>query len=172
VRLFRAPVRTSARFDDENLVSCAGLVPVMRLAERCGLAGLVKDAVRISSRLGVNAPKKIGSIVAGMLAGADSIDDLDVIRHGGMARLFGGIRAPSTLGSFLRCLSWGNTRQIEQVGRQLLGRLATHTPLLPGAEVLAFLDVDSTQKRVYGPRKQGGGSATPRSSARACWCAA
>jgi hypothetical protein len=124
VRLFHASARTHASFDDQNLVSCAGLVPVMRLAERCGLAGLVKQWVRISSRLGVNAPKKIASIVAGMLAGADSIDDLDVLRHGGMAKLFGGLRAPSTLGSFLRCLSWGNTRQIEKVSRLLLGRLA------------------------------------------------
>jgi hypothetical protein len=51
-----------------------------------------------------------------MAAGADSIDDLDLLRHGGMTKLFGGVRAPSTLGSFLRCLAWGSVRQIEKAG--------------------------------------------------------
>ncbi|MGH3749747.1 MAG: IS1380 family transposase [Micromonosporaceae bacterium] len=157
MRLLHAPSRTHAGFDDVNLVSSAGLVPVMRLAERCGLPGLIGDHVQVADRLGVNAPVKIGSIVAGMVAGADSIDDLDVVRHGGMGRLFGGVRAPSTLGSFLRCLSWGNARQIEKVGRLVLGRLAGQASLLPGAETLAFVDIDSTQKRVYGPAKQGAG---------------
>lgn len=107
---------------------------------------------------------KIGSIVAGMLAGADSIGDLDVVGHGGMGMLFGGVRAPSTLGSFLRCLSWGNARQVEKASRRLLGRLASHVPLLPGAETLAFVDIDSTQKRVYGPAKQGAGFAPHQDS--------
>lgn len=129
----------------------------MRLAQRCGLAGLVADHVRVDHRCGANAPVKIGSVVAGMAAGADSIDDLDVIRHGGMDRLFGGLRAPSTLGSFLRACSWGNVRQLEAVSRLLLGRLAAHTPLLPGADQLAYVDVDSSQKRIYGPGKQGAG---------------
>jgi hypothetical protein len=77
----------------------------MSLAERAGLSGLVDDHVAINdppiASTGANPTGKITSIVAGMVAGADSIDDLDVIRHGGMTRLFGGIRAPSTLGSFL-----------------------------------------------------------------------
>jgi hypothetical protein len=126
----------------------------MRLAERCGLGRLLGEHVAIADRLGVNAVAKLASIVAGMVAGADSIDDLDVLRHGGMDKVFDGIRAPSTLGSFLRCLSWGNVRQIEKVGRQLLARLAAHTPLLLGADVLAFLDVDSMQRRTYGYNKQ------------------
>ena len=74
----------------------------MRLAERCGLAGLVGEHVRVADPLGANTPLKIASVVAGMVAGADSIDDLDVLRHGGMPTLFGGLRAPSTVGSFLR----------------------------------------------------------------------
>jgi hypothetical protein len=156
VRLSHAGVRTHAAFDDEHVIAHGGLVPVMRLAERCGLEGLVADHVRVADKLGANTPIKIGSIVAGMVAGADSIDDLDVLRHGGMGKVFGGVRAPSTLGSFLRCLRWGNVRQLENAGRELLGRLAAHTPL-PGADVLAFVDVDSTQKRVYGPAKQGAG---------------
>lgn len=155
--MLHAAAKTHAAFDDENLIAYAGLVPIMRLAERCGLADLINEHVRVADPLGANTPAKVGSIVAGMAAGADSIDDLDVLRHGGMARLLGGVRAPSTLGSFLRCLAWGNVRQIEKAGRLLLGRLAAHTPLLPGADRVAFLDVDSTQKRIYGPAKQGAG---------------
>lgn len=74
-----------------------------------------------------------------------------------MDRLFGGLRAPSTLGSFLRAMSWGNVWQVEAVGRAMLARLVRHTPLLPGADTLAYLDVDSSQKRIYGPAKQGAG---------------
>jgi hypothetical protein len=92
-----------------------------------------------------------------MLAGADSIDDLDVLRCGGMDKVFSGVRAPSTLGSFLRAFTWGNVRQLEKVARQVLGRLAAHTPLLPGADTLAFVDVDSMQRRTYGYAKQGSG---------------
>jgi hypothetical protein len=141
----------------EHVIAHGGLVPVMRLAERCGLSDLAAEHVRVAGKLGANTPLKVSSIVAGMVAGADSIDDLDVLRHGGMSKVFSGIRAPSTLGSFLRCLAWGNVRQIEKTSRELLTRLAAHTPLLPGADVVAFVDIDSTQKRLYGPGKQGAG---------------
>jgi hypothetical protein len=156
--LFHAAEKTRVLFDDEHLIGCAGLVPVMRLAERCGLAGLVTEHVRPADPLGVNAPFKVGSIVAGMVAGADSIDDLDMLRNGGMDIVFEGIRAPSTLGSFLRCLDWGNVRQLSKVNRLLLGRLIEHAPrLLEGADQLAFVDIDSMQRRVYGYAKQGAG---------------
>src|SRR4051795_6224308 len=86
--------RATPVFDDENLVSYAGLVPVMALAERAGLSDLIRRRVAFtSSRLqsaGANPAGKLTSIVAGMAAGADSIDDLDAIRSGGMPRLFGG----------------------------------------------------------------------------------
>jgi hypothetical protein len=72
-----------------------------------------------------------------------------------MDALFGGVRAPSTLGSHLRCYAWGNVLQLEKTGRELLARLSREAPLLPGANVLAFVDIDSTQKRVYGHQKQG-----------------
>jgi hypothetical protein len=155
VRLSHDPIKTHASFDDPNLVSRAGLVPVMALAERAGLPGLVRRQVKIAARTGVNADLKIGCLVAGMAAGADSIDDMDVLRHGAMTELFDGIRAPSTLGSFLRSFTWGNVRQLEKVSRELLAELARRAPLLPGAETLAFVDVDSMQRRVYGHAKQG-----------------
>jgi hypothetical protein len=147
--------KTGATFDDPNLVSRAGLVPVMALAQRAGLGGLVAEHVRIGHRCGVNAQVKVGCLAAGMIAGADSIDDLDLLRHGAMPALFGGIRAPSTLGSFLRSFTWGNVLQLEKVSRLLLADLARRTPLLPGKDVLAFVDTGSMQKRVYGHKKQG-----------------
>jgi hypothetical protein len=157
VRLSHDLEKTHASFDDPNLVSRAGLVPVIALAERAGLAGLVRGHVSISSPCGVNAELKVPCLVAGMAAGADSIDDMDLLRHGAMTGLFGGIRAPSTLGSFLRSFTWGNVRQLDAVAREFLAALAAAAPLLPGADVLAFIDMDSTQKRVYGHAKQGAG---------------
>jgi len=157
VRLSHDPLKTHASFDDPDLVSRAGLIPVMALAGRAGLAALVREHVSVGSPCGVNADLKTGCLVAGMAAGADSIDDMDVLRHGAMTELFGGIRAPSTLGSFLRSFTWGNVRQLDAVGRRLLADLAGRAPLLPGGDVLAFIDMDSTQKRVYGHQKQGAG---------------
>ncbi|MGB6453179.1 MAG: IS1380 family transposase, partial [Streptosporangiaceae bacterium] len=142
-------------FDDPNLVSRAGLVPVMGLAERAGLRALVREHVTVSAKAGVFPEVKAVCLVAGMAAGADSIVDMGVLRHGAMTDLFGGIRAPSTLGSFLRSLTWGNVRQLEKVSRLLLAQMAGRAPLLPGAGQLAFIDVDSMQKRVYGHAKQG-----------------
>ena len=153
MRLLHSLARTSASFDDPNLVAHAGLVPVMALAQRAGLGQLVAGLVRPGGECGVNARLKVGCLVAGMAAGADSIDDLDLLRHGAMTALFGGIRAPSTLGSHLRCYTRGNVRQLEAVNRQLLAELARRVPLLPGQEVLAFVDIDAMQKRVYGHKK-------------------
>ena len=129
--------------------------PVMALAERAGLADLVAEHVTPGGECGVNAHLKVPCLVAGMAAGADSIDDMDMLRHGAMDRLFGGVRAPSTLGSHLRSYTWGNVSQLEKAGREFLAELARQAPLLPGAETLAFIDIDSMQKRVYGHQKQG-----------------
>jgi hypothetical protein len=155
VRLLHELAKIDVTFDDPHLVSRAGLVPVMALAQRAGLEDLVEEHVRISRPCGVNAPVKAGCLVAGMVAGADSIDDMDVLRHGALPVLFGGIRAPSTLGSFLRSFTWGNVLQLQKAHRGFLAELARLAPLLPGADVLAFVDIDSQQKRVYGHAKQG-----------------
>ena len=155
MRLLHSPARTRASFDDPNLVSHAGLVPVMALAQRAGLTDLVAEHVTPGGECGVNAHLKVGCLVAGMAAGADSIDDMDVLRRGAMDALFGGIRAPSTLGSHLRSYTWGNVTQLEKAGREFLADLARQAPLLPGAGTLAFIDIDSMQKRVYGHHKQG-----------------
>lgn len=95
-----AAAAVSARFDDPNLVAYGGLAPVVRLAERCGLPALIDAHVRLpASKDGTGAfpAAKVMSLVGGMAAGADSIDDMDRLRHGGLPRLFAGVRAPSTL---------------------------------------------------------------------------
>jgi hypothetical protein len=129
VKVSHAPSALSASFDDPNLVSCAGLVPVLEFAQRCGLADLVGQRVTVP---GANGPVKITAPVAGMVAGADSIADLDLLRHGAMGRLFTGVRAPSTLGTFLRSFRFGHVRQLDAVAAAVLARLAGAVPLLPG----------------------------------------
>jgi hypothetical protein len=153
--LLHGLAKIHATFDDPHLVSHAGLVPVMALGQRAGLGELAGEHVRIAGPCGVNAHLKVACLVAGMVAGADSIEDMGLLRHGAMPALFGGIRAPSTLGSFLRAFTWGNVLQLQKVHREFLAGLAGRAPLLPGADVLAFVDVDSQQKRVYGHHKQG-----------------
>ena len=155
MRLSHATARTRASFDDPHLVSHAGLVPVMALAERAGLQDLVAEHVRPRGDCGANPGLKVGCLVAGMAAGADSIDDMGVLRHAAMSAVFTGIRAPSTLGSHLRAYNFGNVSQLEKAARKLLIRLARIAPLLRGGRYLAFIDIDSSQKRVFGYAKQG-----------------
>jgi hypothetical protein len=146
-----------AVFDDPNLVSCAGLAPVLALAERAGLDALVGDRLTVSAPGGANAAAKVSALVAGMVAGADSIDDMDLLRHGGMDRLFTGVRAPSTLGTFLRAFTFGHVRQLDAVAARFVIGLAGRAPLLPGADQVAYVDVDDTVKATFGYAKQGAG---------------
>jgi hypothetical protein len=129
----------------------------MRLAEDADLHGLVTERVHVPTDKGSNAAGKVATIVAGMVAGADSIDDITVVRHGGMATLFGGVYAPSTLGSFLRMFSHGHVLQLHSAARGFLLGLVRRTggKLLRGAGQLCFVDIDSMLRRVYGKRKQG-----------------
>ena len=157
MRLSHTAARTRAVFDEPNLIASAGLVPVMRLAGICGLEDLAGEQVKVAAKTGANAGLKIAAIVAGMVGGADSIDGLGMLRHGAMSRVFAGIRAPSTLGSFLRGLTYGNACQVEAVSRRVLARLAEKAPVLPGADALAVIDIDSVQRQVHGPAKQGAG---------------
>ncbi len=80
-----------------------------------------------------------------------------LLRHGAMRRLFTGVRAPSTLGSFLRTFTFGHVRQLDAVASRLLINLAGHAPLLPGAGELAYVDVDDTLGQTYGDAKHGAG---------------
>src|SRR3954468_8899325 len=129
----------------------------MALAERCGLTTLLVEHVKIVAKGGANAAVKILALVAGMVCGADSIDDMDLLRHGGMPRLFTGIRAPSTLGSFLRLFTFGHVRQLDAVAARLLRALARSVPVLPGADQFVIVDIDDTVRQTYGYAKQGAG---------------
>src|SRR5665648_367413 len=135
----------SAGFDDPNLVSCAGLIPVMNLAERAGLHDLVAAHVRVPGSAGSNPAVKVAALVAGMVAGADTIDAMDLLRHGGMGRVFTAGRAPSTLGTFLRSFTFGHVRQLDAVASRVL------------VNQVAYLDIDDTIKATYGHKKQGAG---------------
>jgi hypothetical protein len=151
--------RATAVFDDDALVSCAGLVPVLALAERAGLSGLISQRVSFESTkvksAGVNPAGKLTSVIAGMAAGADCVDDLDVVRAGGMPRLFGEVYACSTLGQFLREFSHGHTLQLASVARAHLVNLVRHSGLLPGVADRVFIDIDSLLRPVFGHAKQG-----------------
>jgi hypothetical protein len=149
----------SAVFDDDNLVSCAGLVPVMALAERTGMSDLLAQMVHIAAprikSASANPAPKLVTLIAGMCAGADCIDDVEVLRSGGMKTLFGGVYAPSTIGTLLREFTFGHARQLESVLAGHLTRLCERVDLLPGADVRAFVDIDSLLRPVYGHAKQG-----------------
>jgi hypothetical protein len=152
------------------LVSSAGLVPALALAERAGLRELADVQLTVPSDRGANAGLKVSSLVAGMVAGADSIDDMALLRHGGMGRVFTGAYAPSTLGSFLRCFTFGHIRQLDAVASRFLLSLAGLAGLFTadvgagtgtgtGIEIeqYSLLDVDDTLIEVHGYAKQGAG---------------
>jgi hypothetical protein len=129
----------------------------MALADRCGLPGLLREHVKVAAKGGANAAAKLLAIIAGMVCGADSIDDLDLLRQGGMPRLFTTVRAPSTLGTFLRVFTFGHVRQLDAVAARLLPALARAAPVLPGAPAFTIVDIDDTVRETYGYAKQGAG---------------
>ncbi len=172
MELSHTPRATSAVFDDPDLVSAAGLVPVLALAESAGLPDLADQHLTVATDKGANAGLKVASLVGGVVAGADSIDDMALLRHGGMGRVFARAYAPSTLGSFLRTFTFGHVRQLDAIASRFLIALAGLTDLL-GASTdpaagdtdtdtvvdlgYALLDVDDTIIEVHGHAKQGAG---------------
>jgi hypothetical protein len=147
----------SATFDEPNLVSAAGLVPLMTLARTAGLRELADERMSVPTDKGANAGLKLSSLVAGMAAGADSIEDMALLRHGGMGKVFTGAYAPSTLGSFLRSFTFGHVRQADAVASRFLLNLAEHTQLLGDEDDAGpvLLDIDDTIVEVHGHAKQG-----------------
>jgi hypothetical protein len=157
VKLSHTLRATSAVFDDPNLVSSVGLVPAFALAESAGLRDLADDQLSVPSDKGANAGLKVASLVAGMVAGADSINDMALLRHGGLGRVFKNAYAPSTLGSFPRAFAFGHVRQLDAVASRFLTGLAGVSPVVAGVEDLAIVDVDDTVVEVHGYAKQGAG---------------
>jgi len=147
----------SAVFDDTNLVSSAGLVPMLALARSASLMKLADQHLSVPTDKGANAGLKIASLVAGMVAGADSIDDMALLRHGAMGKVFTGAYAPSTLGSFLRAFTFGHVRQLDAVAGRFVAGLAASTPVVAGVDEYALVDIDDTIIEVHGYAKQGSG---------------
>jgi hypothetical protein len=144
------------RFDDERVVSDAGIALAATLAARLGLEALVGRCVRLRpDRPGTgNAGRKVMALVFAMALGADSIDDCDVLRAGRSRRLLGGwLPAPSTLGTFLRAFTFGHVRQLDRVLGEALMR-AWKAGGGPGSGRLT-VDVDSFVGEVHGHAKQG-----------------
>ena len=141
------PDRIRIAFDDHRLVANAGLILPATLALHLGLSQLVQKHLDLGDAPGrANTGDKVMTLVASALAGGDCIDDADVLRTGGTADAIGGVvKAPSTLGTFLRSFRWGHVRQLDRVSRQLLARAWAG----PGDAPLT-IDLDSTICESYG----------------------
>ena len=132
------PDRIQIAFDDHRLVSNAGLTLPVTLAHHLGLAELVDHDVDLGDAPGrANAGDKMLTLVASVLAGGDCIDDADALRAGRTEQVLGcAVKAPSTLGTFLRSFRWGHVRQLDRVSRELLARAGSCWPepgrLVPG----------------------------------------
>ena len=148
------PDRIQITFDDHRLVANAGLILPTTLARHLGLPQLVQECLDLGNAPGrSNTGDKIMTLVASALAGGDCIDDADVLRTGGTARTLGGtVKAPSTLGTFLRSFRWGHVRQLDRVSRELLAR-AWSAGAGPGDTPLT-IDLDSTICETYGLAKE------------------
>jgi Transposase DDE domain group 1 len=158
MQLSHAVTAVDVAFDEVNLIADAGLVAVVALAEQAGVPDLVAEHLCIpgaANSAGANPVAKVISLLAGMVAGADAIEDVDRLRHAGNHLVFDEVRAPSTLGTFLKAFTHGHVQQLNAVLRQTLIALADRVPLLPGAEQVVFVDLDSTHRQVYGYAKQG-----------------
>jgi hypothetical protein len=145
----------SQSFDEPNLVSHGGLLTAAVLTERIGLWPLVAGTLTVPGPTGVNSAAKTATVLTGMLSGADSIDDLDVLRAGATPTLFDDLRAPSTIGSWLRAFTAGNVRQLDAVSRQVRCRLWRAGAGPHRLDERLFIDADSTIAQAYGPAKQG-----------------
>lgn len=144
-------------FDERRLVSDAGLLVAATLAERLGIEQLVNESVWLGHKVpGAALPgRKVLSLVHGMLAGADSIEDMNILRAGSTGLVLGHkVMAPSTLGTFLRAFTFGHVRQLDHVLDQALGR-AWRAGGGPGDGLPLVADLDSFVGEVHGYQKQG-----------------
>ena len=143
------PDRIQISFDDHRLVANAGLILPVTLAQHLGLRELVQQCLDLGNAPGrANPGDKMMTLVASALAGGDCIDDADVLRTGGTACTLGGtVKAPSTLGTFLRSFRWGHVRQLDRVSRELLAR-SWAAGAGPGGAPLT-IDLDSTICETY-----------------------
>ena len=149
------PDRIQITFDDHHLVANAGLILPATLAQHLGLRELVDRHLDLGGAPGrANTGDKMLTLVASALAGGDCIDDADALRTGRTACTLGCVvKAPSTLGTFLRSFRWGHVRQLDRVSRQLLAR-AWQAGAGPG-DAPFTIDLDLTVCETYGLDKEG-----------------
>ena len=149
--------RASVTFDDPNLVANAGLTLTGTLMTRLGLIDVIDERVRLHGRVGgANPGIKAATVISALLAGADCIDDVDVLRAGASGQVCAHeLRAPSTIGTWLRAFSWGHVRQLDAAAGELLRR-AWAAGAGPGPDEPVTIDIDSTMCKTYGLFKQGG----------------
>lgn len=129
----------------------------MGLAAKTGLGNLVDKHLHLPGYFGANAGRKVTALITGADSIDRSIDDMVLLRHGGMKKLFTGVYAPSTLGSFLRAFPFGHVRQLDAVAWQWLVNLAGTAPVVSGIDDFALADIDDTINEVHGYQKQGSG---------------
>lgn len=147
--------RVDTAFDDDHLVADAGLLLPATLAAHLGLKGLIDRFLDLGTAVGrANAGDKLLTLIMSALAGGDCIDDANALRAGGTERVLGfRVKAPSTLGTFLRSFRWGHVRQLDRVSRELLAR-AWAAGAGPGSAPVT-IDLDSTICETYGLAKEG-----------------
>ena len=149
------PARLAVTFDDDRAVAGAGLTLAATLSERLGTFALANEIIDLGGRSGhALLGRKVLTLVHPMVAGAECIDDCDVLRSGSTGKVLGhGVMAPSTLGTFLRAFTFGHVRQLDRLSEELLTR-AWSFGAGPGDSSMT-IDIDSTIQRVYGKHKQG-----------------
>src|SRR5450759_1279384 len=147
--------RLDTAFDDDRLVSDAGLLLPATLAAHLGLKELVEEHLDLGAAAGrANPGDKLLTLVMSALAGGDCIDDAPALRAGGTGRVLGHVvKAASTLGTFLRSFRWGHVRQLDAVSRHLLAR-AWAAGAGPGSAPFT-IDLASTICETYGLAKEG-----------------
>ena len=163
MRLSHSPAGMPVVFDDQSLIADTGVIPIIGLAQQAGLPAAVADRVHIPGDKGANPGGKVMALVAGMLTGADSFDDLDRLRAGGMKHVAADVYAPSTLRQFVNRFTFGHVRALQAACDQTLRRLAARVCLFPTrattdpTDRMVFVDIDDSVVQVYSARKQGAG---------------
>jgi len=148
--------RVQVGFSDRHGVGDAGLILPATLAEKLGLRNLIDRHVHLGDAPGAaGVGVKAMTLIFSALAGGDSIEDANLLRAGSTEAVLGQeVRAPSTLGTFLRSFTWGHALQLDAVSRKLLARV-WGTGAGPGSAPLT-IDLDSTICETYGLKKAGG----------------
>lgn len=147
--------RVSATFDEDHLLPNGGLTVAALLAQKLGVAELVDEHVTLSGDGAGNSGAKALTVIGSALLGGDCINDADVLRAGASRELFDGVRAPSTIGTWLRLFIWAAVRQLDRVTREMLRR-AWAAGLGPDLHADLTIDIDSSVCETYGVKKQGG----------------